>query len=182
MSNYNYNSQGGFNGGSYQYQPRQGGSYTTSRNFGFSQRQSYRGNQYNGGNYQYAPNQNYRGSQPRYKKSGVTYSTINAEKSDYKGYPIINAWYKNRHGLTKISVTPYNKSPEIVTSEKGHEYMKMIAEFVYPMGHKEITACLYSEKTRKVFIKDKNMLITPNGGGHTRSGKYVKGAVVQLKK
>ena len=109
------------------------------------------------------------------KKSGATYTAI--RKGNFVGATMVNAWNVSRSkGLITASVGPYKKSDELVTSEKGHEYMKMIAVVQFrKTGNEKIIPCLMNMKTKVIVLRELGMVITPNGSGHTSSGKKVSG-------
>lgn len=128
--------------------------------------------QYNGGGYQQQPQQ-------RTKKSGAKYSLI--KKGNHEGAIIVNAWMKSRNGLLKITCAPYNGTHE-VKSQNGNTFLTYIASLDYGNGNTRILPCLYNVGNKKITLSAVNLLITPNGGGITRSGKRVTGSVLQLSK
>lgn len=109
------------------------------------------------------------------KKSGATYTAI--RKGNYVGATMVNAWNVSKSkGLITASVGPYNKSEELVTSEKGNEYVKMIANVQYRRtGMEKLIPCLMNLKTKVIVLRELGMVITPNGSGRTASGKKVTG-------
>lgn len=123
----------------------------------------------------YPSNQQYQQAPNPPKKSGVIYSKI--KKGTYEGATIINAWNKSKSkGLITAKIAPYHKSEEIVTSEKGHEYMKMICELTYQKtGQTKLIPCLYNMKSQRIILSDIGMMISPTGSGTTSSGKRVSG-------
>lgn len=117
----------------------------------------------------------YRQNQQPPKKSGATYSKI--KKGNFEGGTIVNAWNtsKNR-GLITATVAPYHKSEEVVRSEKGHEYQKMMCKVLFTRsGQEKLIPCLMNIKTKVVVLQELGMVITPNGSGVTSSGKRVSG-------
>lgn len=155
--NNNYNGNRQFNGGGYQQRQYNGGGYQQ--------------HQYNGGGYQQP--------QQRFKKSGAKYSMI--KKGNHEGAIIVNAWMKSRQGLLKITCAPYNGTHE-VKSQNGNTFLTYIASLDYGNGNTRILPCLYNVGNKKITLSAVNLLITPNGGGFTRSGKRVTGSVLQLSK
>lgn len=109
------------------------------------------------------------------KKSGATYTII--RKGNFVGGTIVNAWNVSKsRGLVTATVAPYNKSDELVTSDKGNEYMKMIADVQFrKTGNKQLMPCLMNTKTQVIVLRELGMVITPNGSGRTSSGKKVTG-------
>lgn len=128
----------------------------------------------------YAPYQAQQAPAPP-KKSGASYSNIN--KGQFEGGTIVNAWNKSRKGLITATVAPYKKSAELVTSKKGHEYMKMMCKVTYhSTGNEKLLPVLMNTKTQVIVIEEMGMVITPNGSGHTSSGKKVTGYFGTMKK
>lgn len=108
------------------------------------------------------------------KKSGAKYSKIG--KGNFVGATIVNAWNKSRKGMITCTVSPYKKSDELVKSESGNEYMKMIAVVRYERtGVEKIIPVLRNLETNVIVLKEIGMVITPNGSGRTSTGKAVKG-------
>lgn len=136
-------------------------------------------------NYQYPQPQGYYPQAPRQyaqqrpadppKKSGATYTPI--RKGNYVGGTMVNAWNVSKsRGLVTAAVGPYNKSDELVTSERGNEYMKMIAKVEFrKTGNTKIIPCLMNTKTKVIVLRELGMVITPNGSGYTSSRKKVTG-------
>ncbi|TPN88838.1 hypothetical protein [Aquimarina algicola] len=128
-----------------------------------------RGNYNNG--YQ---NQN---QQQNAKKSGAVYKKIS--KGDFQGKDIINAWNKSRsRGMITATVAPYYNTDykKPVESESGHRYVKMMAVVTYQSsGQEKKIPCLMNMSTRVVVLQEIGMVISPNGSGHTSSGKKVTG-------
>lgn len=124
----------------------------------------------------YAPRPNYvQAPPPPPKRSGAIYTKI--RKGKFEGLTIVNAWNKSKgKGLITAKVAPYHKSEEIVTSAKGHEYLKMIAEITYTKtGQTRLIPVLMNMKTEVIAIQELGMVITTNGSGTTSSGKRVSG-------
>lgn len=148
--------------------------YNNNRTYSFSNHQQH--NQFN------APyNPNYGGfnnNQPRFKKSGAKYGII--KKGQFEDLPIVNAWMKTRQGLVTIKVAPYHKTKSH-DSGNGNAFFSMIAEIRYPSGHTKLVPVLMNRSNKKIPIPNENLLITPNGGGVTKSGKRVTGSVVKLR-
>jgi hypothetical protein len=126
----------------------------------------------NSGHYPQQRNQ-YQQNQPTFKKSGAKYTEI--RKGNFIGMTCVNAWKSSKNGLITVSVMPYNKSDELVESEKGNTYIKMIARVNYPSGIEKVLPCLMNEKTKVISLSDISMCISPNGSGQTRNGKNVTG-------
>ena len=142
-------------------------------NYNRSPKRGFYNDQYNG---PYRPQY---GPQPQYqqrhqtppKKSGATYTEI--RKGNFVGGVIVNAWNKSRgKGLITATVAPYHKSDELVKSAAGKEYMKMIATVKYlKTGNEKLIPCLMNTQSKVIVLRDLGMVITPNGSGHTSSGK-----------
>lgn len=146
----------------------------------------YNGNRqpYGGGGYgqqrpQYGQPQYGQPQQPRYKKSGAKYSII--KNGNFNSYPIVNAWMSTRQGLVKITVAPYKGTHE-TKSNNGNTFMNMIASIQVGFNPPQLVPCLYNMTNKKIVLSNVGLLITPNGGGQTRSGKRVTGSVVRLQK
>jgi hypothetical protein len=125
-------------------------------------------------NYSNRSNQNYSNqNEQRFKKSGAKYTKIS--KGNFEGLTCVNAWKATKNGLVKCSVMPYHASNELVESERGNTYIKMIARIDYGMGQERVIPCLMNEKTHVISLDEIGMCITPNGSGQTRSGKQITG-------
>lgn len=145
--------------------------------------QNYKRNYGQQPNQGYYPQQRQQYGQPQYqqpappppKKSGVVYSKI--KQGQFEGATIVNAWNKSRSkGLITAKVAPYHASEVLVTSEKGHEYMKMMCALTYQKtGQTRLIPCLMNTKSQKIVLSDIGMMISPNGSGTTSSGKRVSG-------
>lgn len=144
---------------------------------------NYRGGHFDNQNYHNQNNRQIMGNYapPQYappppKKSGAKYSNISKGKN--AGGTIVNAWNKSKSkGLLTATVAPYDKSDEIVTAQtSGKEYIKMIAKVKYSnSGVEKIIPCLMNIKTKVIVLSEIGMVITPNGSGHTSSGKKATG-------
>jgi hypothetical protein len=123
-------------------------------------------NNYNGG---------YNAPPPPPKRSGAKFTMLKDGK--HKGLYIVNAWNTSKsRGMITAKVAPYHASDKIVTSEKGNEYVKMMASIFYKRtGQTLLMPCLMNQETQVIVLKDLGMVITPNGTGRTRSGKAVSG-------
>lgn len=149
--------------------------YNNNRNQ-YGQNRGYRQNNYGG----YPQQQGYSQQQPpqRFKKSGAKYSII--KQGNFEGYPIVNAWMKTRQGLVKITIAPYRDTREV--ESKSNKFLTMIASIKVGFNPPQIMPCLYNLTNKKIVLPNVGLLVTPNGGGMTRNGKRVTGAVVQLNK
>lgn len=116
------------------------------------------------------------------KRSGATYTKI--RNGNFEGDIIVNAWRSTRYGLMTAKVTPYagkdKKGLEIVNSEsksgKVKTYQKMLCEIQNKaLGTSQIYHVLMNLDTQVIVIDQLGLCITPNGSGHTRSGKKVTG-------
>lgn len=126
---------------------------------------------------QYAP-QPQAQPQQQYKKSGATYSKI--KKGNFQGETIVNAWRKTKYGLMTATVSPYSgskgKGDELVESQKGNQYKKMICTITNTsLGTSQTYHVLMNLETQVIVISELSLCITPNGSGYTRSGKKVTG-------
>ena len=154
----------------------------------YPKRYNTRGQQQFNGPFQPAHYQNYQaptyGPQmpaPPAKKSGAVFSII--KKGNFQGATIINAWNKSRKGLITATVAPYKKSDEVVTSEKGNEYQKMMAKvFWHNTGNERLIPCLMNTRTKVVVLSEIGMVITQNGSGVTSGGKRVTGYFGTMKR
>lgn len=118
---------------------------------------------------------NHGNNKPQFKKSGVVYSVIKQGK--FADLLIVNAWNKSKsRGLITATVAPYYASGDKVESKTGNHYMKMMATVEYKSsGHTKLFPCLMNIDSKVIVLKELGMVITPNGGGKTSSGKKVKG-------
>lgn len=127
-------------------------------------------NRNNGGNNN---NNNNNGGQ-RAKMSGATFSLIKEGKS--KGMLSVNAWLKGRNGLVRISAFGYD-----TVKGKNCTFQKAVAEVTNMTSMSTSKyAVLINETTKRMSIKELNLLVTAKGGGYTSTGKRVTGAVVRL--
>lgn len=111
------------------------------------------------------------------KRSGATYSKISDTKSKYVGKTIVSAWNVSKQkGLITCTVAPYKGSEVFVGKKLGNEYQKMIAKvFYHNSGIEKLIPCNMNTKTRVIGLESIRMCISPNGSGHTSSGKRVTG-------
>lgn len=141
----------------------------------------YSNNNQNMGNFDFnssyvnrASNRN-NGNAPRYKKSGAKFSQIKTGKST--GMMSVNAWLVTRQGLLTIKAFGYAKA-------KGDkcEFQKAVAEIINTSsGQKSTFPVLINVTTRRMKIKELGWIVTAAGGGQTRNGKRVTGAVVKIR-
>lgn len=142
----------------------------------YGQKRGYRQNNYGG----YPQHQGYGQQQPqqRPKKSGAKYSIIKQGK--HEGSPIVNAWMSTRQGLVKITIAPYHGTRKVESS--ANTFLTMMASVQVGFNPPQLMPCLYNITNKKVVLSNIGLLVTPNGGGMTRSGKRVTGSVVKLQK
>lgn len=147
MGNYRQNSGGGYNVGSYGY---------GKRNYAGSN-----GNSRNGGNQQNS------------KRSGVTYTRI--KKGKHEGMMAVNAWrVSKRSGLMTASAFPV--SDKEYTGDNGKVWLRYAVEIVSrDTGTTQTYWCLMDKASRKIFIKELGLVISPNGSGTTAKGRRVSG-------
>ena len=136
-----------------------------------------------GGNRQYRSNyrnNNYGANQPqqRFKKSGAVFTLIKRSNTGKSvGMHIVNAWIKTRQGLVKIVASGYKKR-----KGKTCEWENAVATVTnMATGQSAKYATLINVTTRRMKIKELGWMVTAKGGGTTRSGKRVTGAVIQIK-
>jgi len=116
---------------------------------------------------------NYNNKKDTPKRSGARYSKIS--KGNFKGLTIVNAWNFNKsRGMLTAKVAPYGKSKSYAS--KTAEYQTMMAEVFYTRtGQKLLMPCSMNVNTQVIVLEDLGMCISPNGQGHTSSGKKVTG-------
>lgn len=106
------------------------------------------------------------------KKSGATYSRIKTGK--HEGLMAVNAWRKTRNGLVTASAFPVDGVEH--TSKDGNISLRYVVEVVHrDMGTTQTYWCLMSKDSKKIFIKELGLVISPNGNGISSSGKRVTG-------
>ena len=132
-----------------------------------------------GGHYHYFPNQGqpqpyYQAPPPPPKKSGAVYTKIS--KGNFVGEIIVNAWNKSKaRGMITATVKPY-KDSKVYKNSKGEEKMTMIAVVNYlNSGVEKVIPCSMNLETQVIVLEEIGMCISPNGKGHTSSGKAVSG-------
>jgi len=101
-----------------------------------------------------------------------------AKKSGYsvmvkEGSPICSGWRKTKMGIQKLYARPYKNTQE-VTSDSGKRWMNLFVTLTSDFGVIQ-TSGMYNMDNQKLYIKDHNLIGSPNGGGQTASGKYSKG-------
>lgn len=149
----------------------QGGGQSWGNNFNRGGGQS-RGN-FNG-NQQWGANQ----PQQRFKKSGAVFTLIKQSSTGKSvGMHIVNAWIKTKAGLVKIVASGYKKR-----KGKTCEWENTVATVTnMATGQSAKYPTLINITTRRMKIKELGWMVTAKGGGITRSGKRVTGAVVTIK-
>lgn len=141
-----------------------------------------RNRRYDRGQRNYQRRENFGGRQYTYdedysynsvKKSGATYTKIREGKNE--GLYAVNAWRKTKMGLMTAKAFPANR--EVVhTSQEGNEFITYAVEISNTtMGTSQTYWSLMNTKTRKLFIKELGLVISPNGSGVTSGGQRVTG-------
>lgn len=131
-------------------------------------RRNYGNSQQNYGSRQGGYQQN--GNAP--KTSGVVYTKI--RKGSKEGLYAVNAWRKTKNGLMTATAMP--KDGKEHESQDGTVYYTYSVEIVHRgVGTTQLYWALFNKSTRKIFIKELGLVISPNGNGYTRSGKRVSG-------
>lgn len=106
------------------------------------------------------------------KKSGAVYSRIKKGKNE--GGTAVNAWRKTKNGLVTASAYPVDGVEH--TSQAGKVSLRYVVEVVNrDMGTTQTYWCLMAKDSRKIFIQELGLVISPNGSGTTSSGKRVTG-------
>lgn len=130
------------------------------------------GNWGNNGNNSGFNQNNNQSQKPVFKKSGAVYSRIKKGKNE-GGYSC-NAWRKTKNGLLTASCFPVDGVEH--KSEKGNISLRYVVEVVNrDMGTTQTYWCLMQKDSRKIYIKELGLVISPNGSGTTASGKRVTG-------
>ena len=111
----------------------------------------------------------------RVKHSGAK----NVSKADKDGVIIfegISAWnYSKDKGMVTVFITPYNKSKDLVKSQSGKVYMKMIAKIMYTRtGNVLIRPVLCNVNTDRVVISDLGWVVNPNAKNGGYCGSFTK--------
>jgi hypothetical protein len=143
----------------------------------------YSNNQNNNSYNSYRNNNNMQQNQQQqqFKKSGATYSKIT--KGNSEGFLIVNAWRMTAAGLMTAKATPmgdFNDKREFlgvtvhVGKDKGNEFVRYKVE-VLINGVLQKFYTLMRLDTKKISIRELNLVISPTGQGMTKSGKRVTG-------
>lgn len=139
------------------------------RNSNYQNRNRSRSQRFGDNNYQ--QNNAYSFAQ-NVKKSGAVYSRIKKGKND--GGTAVNAWRKTKNGL--MTATAYPVDGVEHTSQDGKISMRYVVEVVNrDMGTTQTYWCLMSKDTKKIYIKELGLVISPNGNGVTSGGKRATG-------
>ena len=114
----------------------------------------------------------YQNNQQKVKKSGAIYSRIKKGKNE--GAMCVNAWRKTKNGLLTATAFPVDGVEH--TSEAGNISLRYVVEVVNrDMGTTQTYWCLMQKASKKIFISELGLVISPNGNGVTSSGKRVTG-------
>lgn len=106
------------------------------------------------------------------KKSAATYSRIKSGK--HEGLMAVNAWRKTKNGLVTASCFPVDGIEH--QSKDGKTSLRYVVEVVHrDMGTTQTYWTLMSKDSKKIFIKELGLVISPNGNGISSSGKRVTG-------
>lgn len=137
---------------------------------------------YNRGQRNYQRRENFGGRQATYdedysynsiKKSGAHYTQIREGKNE--GLYAVNAWRKTKMGLMTAKAFPANREV-VYTSKEGNEFITYAVEISNTtLGTSQTYWALMNKKTRKLFIKELGLVISPNGSGITSGGRRVAG-------
>ncbi|SEF62241.1 hypothetical protein SAMN05421847_0476 [Halpernia humi] len=139
------------------------------RNSNYQNRNRSRNQRFGGNNYEQNNSYNFVQNE---KKSGAVYSRIKKGKNE--GGTSVNAWRKTKNGLMTANAFPVDGVEH--ASQDGKISMRYVVEVVNrDMGTTQTYWCLMSKDTKKIFIKELGLVISPNGSGVTRSGKRVTG-------
>lgn len=111
----------------------------------------------------------------RFKKSGAKYTIIKEGKAQGLNLPAIHAWRLTKFGVQVAKAFPFNAGTTHV-SDTGRESVTYMVEISNEaMGTSQKYPCIMSLDTRKIFIEELGLVISPNGSGQTRTGKHVTG-------
>lgn len=113
-------------------------------------------------------NRNNNNSRDKHKRSSYSFK-IN------DGSPICWGWRLTKQGMQTLYARPYSKTKKSQGSS-GAEFLNLFVELKTDGVPTIKTSGLFNLSTNRLFIPEFNLLGTPNGGGQTKSGKYVKGA------
>jgi len=129
-----------------------------------------------------------------FKSSGATYKKIT--EGNFKGFFFVSAWKATKNGLITATCFPRslksgspgdkNRSPtgqvsfdvefkDPITNKKEIKTYARYRVDVKQGINVQTYYTFMNLETRKIVIKELNMVITPNGTGRTRSGKKVSG-------
>jgi len=126
---------------------------------------------------------NNRNNQQRqqYKKSGASYTKIRAGGSE--GFYHVSAWKSSKQGIITASCFPLSRKDEMPKVHKSERNDFITYVITIKQGINVSTYfSLMNLSTRKIFIKELGLIISPNGSGYTRSGKKVTGYFGIIKK
>ena len=123
------------------------------------------------GNRNYSQNNDYN-FKNQVKKSGAVYSRIKKGKNE--GGIAVNAWRKTKNGLVTASGYPVDGVEH--SSKDGKISLRYVVEVVNrDMGTTQTYWCMMAKDSKKIFIQELGLVISPNGNGITSSGKRVTG-------
>lgn len=138
-------------------------------NFRNAQRHASINQRFGGNNYSQNNTYNFK---DKVKKSGAVYTRIKGGK--HEGLMAVNAWRKTKNGLVTASCFPVDGVEH--QSKDGNVSLRYVVEIVNrDMGTTQTYWCMYAKDTKKIFIKELGLVISPNGNGISSLGKRVTG-------
>jgi hypothetical protein len=128
------------------------------------------------------------------KRSGATY-TMMKTNGPYDGHWAVNAWCFLNGVLVTASAFPvFEKTKDILGvktsstqvkvhygNEKGNEFVRYAVTLTQGIQTAKYFTIM-NLKTKKLYIQELGMFISPNGSGTTKKGKNVTGTFAKLKK
>lgn len=110
----------------------------------------------------------------RFKKSGAKYTIIKEGKAAGMNLPAIHAWRMTKFGMQVAKAFPFNA--DVIHKGEHHEFVTYMVEISNAnMGTSQKYPCVMRLDTRKIFIEELGLVISPNGSGQTQTGKTVTG-------
>jgi len=116
--------------------------------------------------------------QQQFKKSGAKYTVITKGKFAGHNLSAVNAWRKTKVGMMEAKCFPIADKEGVYehTSQAGRKSVRYVIEISNSTtGTHNRFFSIMSLDTRKIYIDELGLVISPNGSGVTGTGKSVTG-------
>lgn len=116
--------------------------------------------------------------QRQIKKSGAKYTNITKGKFANLGLPAVNAWRKTKAGIMEAKAFPIADKDGVYehTSQTGRKSVRYVVEISNATtGTHNVFYSIMNLDSRKIYIDELGLVISPNGSGVTGTGKSVSG-------